>query len=61
MSFTLLFAWWAKPAAITVIGLLWALFFVKGEGYLGGLNNLFAVGAVAIVSALAWAIAGFFK
>lgn len=61
MSFTILLAWWVIPAAITVIGLIWALFIVKGEGFMGELSNLFAVGAVAIVSALAWAIAWFLK
>lgn len=61
MSLSLVIAWWFIPAAITVIGLIWALFIVKGEGFMGELSNLFAVGAVAVLSAISWAIAGFFK
>lgn len=61
MSLSLVTAWWFIPAAITIIGLVWALFIVKGEGFMGGLSNLFAVGSVAIVSAISWAVAGFLK
>lgn len=54
-------AWWVIPAAITVIGLIWALFIVDGRGFMGQLKNLLAVGAVCAVSALVWGIAGFLK
>ena len=61
MSFSLVISWWIFPAAVTVIGLVWALFIVKGEGYLAGLSNLFSLAIVAVVSAVVWAVAGFFK
>lgn len=61
MSLSLVIAWWVIPAAITVIGLIWALFIVKGDGFMGGLDNFFALAAVAFVSAIVWAIAGFLK
>lgn len=61
MSFSLVISWWIFPAAVTVTGLFWALFIVKGDGYLAGLDNLFALAVVAIVSAVVWAVAGFLK
>ena len=62
MTFTLTFAWWWIPAAITVLGLAWALFVVDpGDGWFSGLSNLFALIPVLFVSAVAWAIAGALK
>jgi len=62
MTITVTFAWWWIPAAITVAGLVWALFIVKDEGgYLGGLSRLLAAGAAMAASAVAWAVAGFLK
>lgn len=61
MTITLTFAWWHIPAFITFTGLFWALCFVKGRGFLGGLDNVFALGVASIFSAIAWAIAGFCK
>lgn len=58
---SLVIAWWVIPAAITVIGLIWAVFVVKGDGFMGGLDNVFALAFVAFVSAIVWAIAGFLK
>ena len=58
---SILLAWWVMPAAITVIGLILALFIVDGSGFMGGLKNLLAIGAVCAISALVWAVAGFLK
>lgn len=62
MTFTLTFAWWWIPTAITLVGLAWALFFVDdGGGMFSGIGNLFALIPVLTVSAIAWAIAGALK
>lgn len=62
MSFTLTFAWWWIPAAITLVGLVWAIFVVdRGDGMFAGLNNMLALVPVLLVSAIAWAIAGALK
>lgn len=61
MSFSLVISWWVFPAAVTVIGLIWSIFMVKGSGYLAGLSNIFALAVVAVVSAVVWAVAGFLK
>lgn len=62
MTFTLTFAWWWIPTFITVVGLIWAVFFVDpGDGIGAGLDNIFALALVMFVSAVAWAIAGFIK
>lgn len=62
MTMTLTLAWWAIPAAITLVSLLWAFFWpADGGGYLGGITALFNVVIALVVSLLAWAIAGALK
>lgn len=62
MTFTLTFAWWWIPAAITLAGVIWSVFIVdSGSGWLTGLNNILALLASLAVSCFAWAIAGFLK
>jgi len=61
MTFTLTFAWWWIPAAITVAGLAWAFSTDDGGGYLSGIATMFNIMLVLAVSGVAWAIAGFFK
>lgn len=62
MTFTIVLAWWCIPAAITIIGLIWALFIVDDSGgWMGGIGKLFALIPVLAVSAIAWAIAAFLK
>lgn len=62
MTFTLTFAWWWIPAVITVVGLIWAVCIVDGGSGIGaGLANMLALVPVFIVSAIAWAVAGFLK
>ncbi len=62
MSFTISFAWWWIPTAITVAGLVWALFIVDdGGGMFSGMSNIFALVPVLAISAIAWAVAGVFK
>ena len=62
MTFTLTFAWWAIPTAITTLGIIWALFIVDdGGGYLSVIGTLLALIPVLIVSSIAWAVAGFLK
>lgn len=54
-------AWWI-PTAITVIGLIWALFIVDdGGGMFSGIGNALALIPVSIVSAIAWIIWAIFK
>jgi len=54
-------AWWI-PTAITVIGLIWALFIVDdGGGMFSGIGNMLALIPVSIVSAIAWIIWAIFK
>ena len=62
MTFTFTFAWWWIPIAITIAGLVWALFIVDdGGGMFSGMSNLLALLPVLAVSAIAWAIAGALK
>lgn len=62
MTFTFTLAWWWIPAAITLAGLVWALFLVdRGDGIGAGLNNLLALVPVSIISAIAWAVAAILK
>ena len=62
MTFTLTFAWWWIPTAITVAGLVWALFIVDdGGGMFSGLSNLLALIPVLLISAIAWGVAGALK
>ncbi len=62
MTFTLTFAWWWIPTLISVVGVIWAIFFVDGgRGLFSGMANVMALGAVGVVSAIAWAVFGFLK
>lgn len=61
MTFTLTFAWWWIPAAITAAGLIWAFNSDDGSGWFSGLAAMFNVMLVLAVSGIAWAIAGFLK
>lgn len=62
MTFTISFAWWWIPTAITAVGLVWALFIVDdGGGMFSGMSNIFAMVPVLAISAIAWAIAGALK
>jgi hypothetical protein len=62
MTFTLTFAWWWIPTVVSVVGLVWAIFFVDpGDGWFSGLSNIMALIPVLFVSAVAWAIAGALK
>lgn len=62
MTFTLTFAWWWIPAAITVVGLIWALKSGnESDGWFSVVAIFFNVMLVLAVSGWAWAIAGFFK
>lgn len=59
---TITFATWMIPAAITVIGLIWAIFFIDdGPGYFSGLSNILALIPVLFVSCIAWIVWGIFK
>ena len=62
MTFTLTFAWWWIPTAITVAGLMWALFiYDDGGGYMSGIGNLLALVPALAISMVAWIIAAVFK
>jgi len=63
MSITISLAWWYIPAAVTVIGALWVLFWpVDDSGYLGdGPTRMFMALPWLFVSAVAWAICGALK
>lgn len=61
MTFTLTFAWWWIPAAITVVGLIWAFKSGDGSGWFSTLAVMFNAMLVLAVSGVAWAIAGFMK
>lgn len=54
--------WWAIPTLITVVGLLWALFWVDdGPGMFSGLGNIFALVPVFFISTIAWIIGAILK
>lgn len=54
-------AWWI-PTAITLIGVIWALFIVDdGGGMFSGIGNLIALVPVSVVSAIAWIIWAIYK
>ncbi len=63
MTFTLTFAWWWIPAAITVVSIGWAMFIYDDgtRGMMSGLGNLFMLIPALFVSAVAWAIVGIMK
>ena len=62
MSFTLNIAWWDIPATITLLAMLWAVFWPADDGgYLGGITKLFMLIPALFLSLLAWAIAGILK
>lgn len=59
---TITFASWMIPAAITIIGLVWALFIYEDTpGYFCGLTNMFLLIPVLFVSMIAWMLWGIFK
>ena len=63
MTFTLTFARWWIPTAITVLGLLWVFFIYDdgSRGYLSGLGNLFMLIPVLAVSIVLWIIVATLK
>lgn len=62
MTITLTYTWWTVPAVITILGLLWVVFWPSNEGgYLAGMVFFFRLIPVLLVACIAWAIAGFFK
>lgn len=62
MILTLTFNWWTIPAIVTVLAILYTLFYPADDGgYLGGIARMFMAIPALIVSLLAWAVAGFFK
>jgi len=60
---TITFASWMIPAAITTIGLIWALFLVgrKDGGPFSFIGNLFALVLVLAVSCITWILYAVFK
>lgn len=62
MTLAIYFGWWFIPLAITVISIGWAFWAAQHDaGWLGGVVLLFCLVPALSASALAWAIAGFFK
>lgn len=62
MTITFVLAWWHIPAAVTLALFLWALFWpIDDGGYMGGISRLFMLLPAALISAVAWAIAGALK
>lgn len=61
MTFTITFAWWWIPLAVTIIACGAAMLYDDGDGYLSGIGNLLLLVPALAVSALAWAIAGMLK
>jgi hypothetical protein len=62
MTLTLSFAWWHIPAVVTVLALLYVLYWPADDsGFMGGVTRLFMMVPALFVSLLAWAVAGFFK
>jgi len=49
-------SFWIFPTLITIISLVWALFFVKGDGYLSGLDNVLALVPALAISCFSWII-----
>lgn len=64
MTFAVTFGWWVIPAAITILAILWALFW-PFSGADGGLADFVMRGMLLVpallVSAIAWAVAGWLK
>lgn len=62
MSVSISFAWWVLPTVISVVALLWALFWpVHEDRMFVGLSRLFMAVPALFVIAVAWAIAGVLK
>jgi hypothetical protein len=59
---TITFDVWLIPAAITAIGLIWALFIVDDSGGMfSGISNILALVPVLAVSCIAWMVYAVFK
>ena len=59
---TIVITWWMIPAAITIVGLVWAIcIYNDGGGYLSGMGNVFMLVPVLAVSMVAWIVAAFLK
>lgn len=63
MTFTLTYAWWWIPAAVTLLSVGWAIWFGWSEdsGWFAGISYFFTLMPAFFVSAVAWAIGGFCK
>lgn len=58
MELTITFAAWWIPTAITVGGLVWALFIYDDgtSGWFSGLGNIFMLIPVLFISCVAWIV-----
>lgn len=62
MQVTLTIGWWAIPTTVTVLALLWALFWPADDGgFMGGITRLFMLFPAFVVIAIAWIVAAFLK
>ena len=60
MTFTLTFAWWWIPAAVTLIGAIWVVFSDTRDDTFG-IGFVFRLTVMFFFSAIAWAIGGSLK
>jgi len=60
---TITFASWMIPTAITVFGLVYALFIYDdgSSGYCSGIGNVFMLVPALAVSCISWMLWGIFK
>lgn len=62
MTFTITFAWWYIPTAITILSILWAFFWPADRGGMfGGLTTMFMLIPALVVIAFSWIVAGILK
>jgi hypothetical protein len=62
MFMTIVIQWWHIPLAVSVLSLLWALYWpVEHSGIGGAFTRLFMLPLALFVSAVSWAIGGILK
>ena len=62
MQITIHITLWMIPTAITIIGLIWAIYiYDDGGGYFSGMGNVFMLIPVLAISLIAWIVTAIFK
>jgi len=58
---TITITWWMIPTIITISGILYALTYDDGGGYLSGIGNMILLVPILCISLVSWIIAAILK